>query len=70
MHANFLRWDDEETETLPECMKLCLRILYNTIKDIASQIEEEYGWVSVSSYLQGAVLNSAVNSQSCKSHFK
>lgn len=37
-------------------MKLCLGILYDTIKDIASQIEDEYGWNLVSSYLQEAVL--------------
>lgn len=48
------RWDDEETQTLPECMKICLRILYDTVKDIASEIEDEYGWNLVSTHLQKA----------------
>ncbi|KAK1380394.1 alpha-farnesene synthase-like [Heracleum sosnowskyi] len=48
------RWDDEETKTLPECMKTCLRTLYDTIKDIASEIEDQYGWNLVSPHLQKA----------------
>ncbi|KAK1372886.1 (+)-delta-cadinene synthase [Heracleum sosnowskyi] len=51
------RWDYEGTQTIPECMRICLRIVYDTTKEIASEIENETGWTSVSSYLQQAWIN-------------
>ncbi|WOH13093.1 hypothetical protein DCAR_0832602 [Daucus carota subsp. sativus] len=48
------RRGNAESPTLPECMKICMRILNDTIKDIASQIEVEYGWKLVSPHLQKA----------------
>ncbi|KAI5332503.1 hypothetical protein L3X38_022632 [Prunus dulcis] len=38
------RWDVGETEQLPECMKICFQVLYNTTCEIAHAIEEENGW--------------------------
>ncbi|CAL2253072.1 unnamed protein product [Prunus armeniaca] len=38
------RWDVGETEQLPECMKICFQVLYNTTCEIAHEIEEENGW--------------------------
>ncbi|KAM5588557.1 hypothetical protein ABKV19_006823 [Rosa sericea] len=37
------RWDVRETEQLPECMKICFQVLYNTTCEIAYEIEEEKG---------------------------
>ncbi|CAB4275889.1 unnamed protein product [Prunus armeniaca] len=41
------RWDVGETEELPECMKICFQVLYNTTCEIAHEIEEENGWNQV-----------------------
>ncbi|PQQ16943.1 (E E)-alpha-farnesene synthase-like isoform X1 [Prunus yedoensis var. nudiflora] len=38
------RWDVGLTEQLPECMKICFQVLYNTTCDFAHEIEEESGW--------------------------
>lgn len=51
------RWNYEGTETIPECMKICLQTVYDTTKEAASEIEKESGWNSVSSYLQQAWIN-------------
>ncbi|PQP92169.1 (E E)-alpha-farnesene synthase isoform X2 [Prunus yedoensis var. nudiflora] len=40
-------WDVGETEQLPECMKICFQVLYNTTCEIAHEIEEENGWNQV-----------------------
>ncbi|KAL6197554.1 hypothetical protein ACLB2K_033162 [Fragaria x ananassa] len=37
------RWDVMETEQLPECMKICFQVLYNTTCEIAYEILEENG---------------------------
>ncbi|XP_004309672.1 PREDICTED: (E,E)-alpha-farnesene synthase-like isoform X2 [Fragaria vesca subsp. vesca] len=41
------RWDVMETEQLPECMKICFQVLYNTTCEIANETEEENGWNQV-----------------------
>ncbi|BFG28580.1 hypothetical protein CerSpe_148540 [Prunus speciosa] len=38
------RWDVGVTEQLPECMKICFQVLYNTTCEFAHEIEEESGW--------------------------
>ncbi|XP_034213232.1 (E,E)-alpha-farnesene synthase-like [Prunus dulcis] len=38
------RWDVGATEQLPECMKTCFQVLYNTTCEFAHEIEEESGW--------------------------
>ncbi|KAI5332483.1 hypothetical protein L3X38_022612 [Prunus dulcis] len=38
------RWDVGVTEQLPECMKTCFQVLYNTTCEFAHKIEEESGW--------------------------
>ncbi|KAL6283098.1 hypothetical protein ACE6H2_014027 [Prunus campanulata] len=38
------RWDVGVTEQLPECMKICFQVLYNTTCEFAHEIEEECGW--------------------------
>uniref|UniRef100_A0A175YQI5 Terpene synthase like-14 n=1 Tax=Daucus carota subsp. sativus TaxID=79200 RepID=A0A175YQI5_DAUCS len=49
-----LRWDGEQNEKLSAGMNICLQTLYDTIKNIASEIEDVYGWNSVSPHLQKA----------------
>ncbi|XP_062013371.1 (E,E)-alpha-farnesene synthase-like [Rosa rugosa] len=46
------RWDVRETEQLPECMKICFQVLYNTTCEIAYEIEEENGWNQVLPHLR------------------
>nr|ACC94157.1 alpha-farnesene synthase [Pyrus pyrifolia] len=41
------RWDSRETEQLPECMKMCFQVLYNTTCEIAHEIEKDNGWNQV-----------------------
>ncbi|XP_048446960.1 (E,E)-alpha-farnesene synthase-like isoform X3 [Pyrus x bretschneideri] len=41
------KWDSRETEQLPECMKMCFQVLYNTTCEIAHEIEKENGWNQV-----------------------
>ncbi|XP_017222440.1 alpha-farnesene synthase [Daucus carota subsp. sativus] len=48
------RWDGEQNEKLSAGMNICLQTLYDTIKNIASEIEDVYGWNSVSPHLQKA----------------
>ncbi|XAR53726.1 Alpha-farnesene synthase [Bertholletia excelsa] len=48
------RWDIEEIQHLPECMKICLEVLYKTTNEVASEIQREKGWNSVLPYLQKA----------------
>lgn len=50
-----IRWDGEQNEKLSAGMNICLQTLYDTIKNIASEIEDVYGWNSVSPHLQKAV---------------
>ncbi|ONI11807.1 hypothetical protein PRUPE_4G126600 [Prunus persica] len=38
------KWDVGETGQLPDCMKICFQVLYNTTCEIAHEIEEENGW--------------------------
>ncbi|XP_008226040.1 PREDICTED: (E,E)-alpha-farnesene synthase-like [Prunus mume] len=38
------RWDVGVTEQLPECMKTCFQVLYNTTCEFAHEIEEESSW--------------------------
>ncbi|KAL0012518.1 hypothetical protein SO802_007626 [Lithocarpus litseifolius] len=35
------RWDVSETQHLPECLKNCFLALYNTVNDIANEIQKE-----------------------------
>lgn len=52
-----IRWDSRETEQLPECMKMCFQVLYNTTCEIAHEIEKENGWNQVLPQLTKVVRN-------------
>ncbi|XP_050371254.1 (E,E)-alpha-farnesene synthase-like [Argentina anserina] len=45
------RWDATETQQLPECMKICFQVLYDTTWEIAYEIDEENGWNQVFPHL-------------------
>ncbi|KAM7525187.1 hypothetical protein LguiA_015089 [Lonicera macranthoides] len=60
------RWDKDETQTLPECMKICFQTLYDTTNDFAFNIQKEKAWNTVLSHLQKVVLiNSSLYSNAC-----
>lgn len=48
------RWATEGTERLPEPMKFCLNILYDTVDEISNELLSEKGYM-VKTYLQNAV---------------
>lgn len=41
------RWDPKEIQRLPKCMKLGFQALYDTINQMANEIEKEKGWKGV-----------------------
>ncbi|PRQ30863.1 putative alpha-farnesene synthase [Rosa chinensis] len=53
------RWDVRETEQLPECMKICFQVLYNTTCETAYEIEEEKGRNQVLHHLRKVWYNKA-----------
>lgn len=38
------RWDYQEVDQLPECMKICFQALVTTTSEIADDIQKEKGW--------------------------
>lgn len=47
------RWDFERTGLLPESMKFCMKMLYDTVAEIAHELMEEKGW-TVQQHIQNA----------------
>jgi len=50
-----LRWDYQQVQQLPDCMKICFKALQKTIDDIANDILQENGSAEISTYLRKAV---------------
>ncbi|CAK9142631.1 unnamed protein product [Ilex paraguariensis] len=48
------RWDSEEIQQLPECMKICFQALYDTTNEIAFEIQRVKGGKSVLPHLRKA----------------
>ncbi|KAA8515446.1 hypothetical protein F0562_018943 [Nyssa sinensis] len=46
------RWDSEEIQQLPECMKICFEALCRTANEVACEVEKEKGWNLVLPHLQ------------------
>ncbi|KAH7568888.1 hypothetical protein JRO89_XS06G0067700 [Xanthoceras sorbifolium] len=46
------RWDFNENQNLPEYMKIFFQALYDTINEMAHEIEDEKGWNQVLPYLK------------------
>ncbi|TXG47445.1 hypothetical protein EZV62_026739 [Acer yangbiense] len=46
------RWDSNEIQHLPEYMKIFFQALYDTINEIANEIQHEKGWNQVLPYLK------------------
>ncbi|KAK3198731.1 hypothetical protein Dsin_022146 [Dipteronia sinensis] len=46
------RWDSKEIQHLPEYMKIFFQVLYDTINEIAKEIQHEKGWNQVLPYLK------------------
>ncbi|XP_057764715.1 alpha-farnesene synthase-like [Salvia miltiorrhiza] len=46
------RWDPSEIEQLPEAIKRCFWMLYDTANDIDREIQKEKGWTSVLPHLK------------------
>ncbi|KAK3198829.1 hypothetical protein Dsin_022244, partial [Dipteronia sinensis] len=46
------RWDSKEIQHLPEYMKIFFQALYDTINEIAKEIQHEKGWNQVLPYLK------------------
>ncbi|KAK9268057.1 hypothetical protein L1049_010496 [Liquidambar formosana] len=38
------RWDSNEAQQLPDCMKICFQALYDITNEIAHAIQKEQGW--------------------------
>ncbi|KAK6932415.1 LOW QUALITY PROTEIN: Terpene synthase, N-terminal domain [Dillenia turbinata] len=51
---NLSRWDFNETQQLPECMKICFKALYDTANDTAYEIEAEKDCRNVLPHLKQA----------------
>ncbi|XP_021726260.1 alpha-farnesene synthase-like [Chenopodium quinoa] len=48
------RWDYEEVEQLPECMKVCFKALVTTTYEIATDIQKAKGWNDISPFLKSS----------------
>lgn len=48
------RWNPEQINELPDCMKICFWALYNTTEEIATEIQKEKGFNSALPFLQRA----------------
>ncbi|KAJ9563067.1 hypothetical protein OSB04_008227 [Centaurea solstitialis] len=47
------RWDFEKTEILPDSMKFCMKMLYDTVDEIAQELLKGKGW-TVQQHIQNA----------------
>ncbi|KAL2931196.1 Alpha-farnesene synthase [Bienertia sinuspersici] len=46
------RWDYQEIDQLPECMKICFKALVTTTNEIVDDIEKENGWNNILPFLK------------------
>ncbi|KAG6416524.1 hypothetical protein SASPL_123956 [Salvia splendens] len=49
---DIIRWDPSEIQQLPEALKRCFWMLYDTANDIDLEIQNEKGWTSVLPHLK------------------